>query len=208
MKKLLLTVAALATAVATGVVAQSSGTASSTTMSTLNSTVDGRTYIDGRTLIDQRGGGDSTIRNAPQVSAPSMSSGHPCAYTPASASLSIIGGGIGAGGQKIDDACLLGQLGERNASVQMIAARNPDACKALRAAGRISARSTCTSEETRAAKNAAQPAATSSRSTKAATVASLPYSRCELTARGIEVRVARGGTRETAVAACRSTLGY
>jgi hypothetical protein len=81
--------------------------------------------------------GTQTIRSAPQVVAPSMSSGHPCAYAPVSVALSVIGFGGAIGGQVVDDACLLAQMGERPASVSMIAARNPRACRALEAVGRI-----------------------------------------------------------------------
>jgi hypothetical protein len=81
--------------------------------------------------------GTQTIRTAPQVVAPSMSSGHPCAYAPLSVALSVIGFGGAIGGQVVDDACLLAQMGERPASVSMIAARNPRACRALEAVGRI-----------------------------------------------------------------------
>jgi len=81
--------------------------------------------------------GTQTIRTAPQVVAPSMSSGHPCAYAPISVALSVIGFGGAIGGQVVDDACLLAQMGERPSSVSMIAARNPRACRALEANGRV-----------------------------------------------------------------------
>jgi hypothetical protein len=83
--------------------------------------------------------GTQTIRSAPQVVAPSMSSGHPCAWAPLSVAVSVVGFGGAIGGQRIDDACLLAQMGERPASVSMIAARNPAACRALEAVGRIRA---------------------------------------------------------------------
>lgn len=82
--------------------------------------------------------GTTTIRSAPQVVAPSMSSGHPCAFAPVSVGVSVIGFGGAFGGQRIDDACLLAQMGVKNASISMIAARNPQACRALAANGVIS----------------------------------------------------------------------
>jgi hypothetical protein len=93
----------------------------------------------GSTTSHIKQSGTTTIRSAPQVVAPSMSSGHPCAWAPVSLGISVVGFGGALGGQKIDDACLLGQLGERAASVSMIAARNPSACRALAAVGRIPA---------------------------------------------------------------------
>lgn len=83
--------------------------------------------------------GTQTLRTAPQVVAPSMSSGHPCAWAPVSVALSVVGFGGAVGGQRIDDACLLAQMGVRDASISMIAARNPAACRALEAVGRIRA---------------------------------------------------------------------
>lgn len=81
--------------------------------------------------------GTTTIRSAPQVVAPSMSSGHPCAWAPLSVGLSVVGFGGALGGQRIDDACLLGQMQYREAAVIMIAQRNRAACRALEAAGNI-----------------------------------------------------------------------
>lgn len=194
-----------------GAFAQSSGTASASSgvSSTLNSTTDARSYTDARTLIDQRNSNtDSTLRTAPQVSAPGMSNGHPCAYSPASVGISIIGGGIGAGGQKIDDACMLAQMNERGAAISMIASRNPSACKSLRGQGRIPANQPCDDQERRQAKRASQEATTSSRSAPRTTVETIAYSKCEVSSRGIEVRVARGSTQAKAVAACKEHLGY
>jgi hypothetical protein len=84
-----------------------------------------------------RNSGTTTIRSAPQVVAPSMSSGHPCAYAPVSIGVSVVGFGGAFGGQRIDDACLLAQMQVRNAAISMIAARNPQACRALEATGTI-----------------------------------------------------------------------
>lgn len=81
--------------------------------------------------------GTQTLKTAPQVSPPSMSSGHPCAWAPLSVGISVVGFGGALGGQRIDDACLLGQMQYREAAVSMIAGRNPAACRALEAAGNI-----------------------------------------------------------------------
>lgn len=92
--------------------------------------------------IHQTNSGTTTIRSAPQVAAPSMSSGHPCAWAPLSVGISVVGFGGALGGQRIDDACLLGQMQYRDAAIIMIAMRNPSACRALEAAGNI-ARGQC-----------------------------------------------------------------
>lgn len=108
--------------------------------------------------IDQRGPVKSTVRTdgvlrteqggtvtnkfAPAVAAPAMGSGHPCGLGN-SLGISIIGGGVTGGATRVDDACLLAQMGYTPAAMQMIAARNPSACQALVATGQISDRSYC-----------------------------------------------------------------
>ncbi len=89
--------------------------------------------------VHQTISGTQTIKSAPQVAPPSMSSGHPCAWAPLSVGISVVGFGGALGGQRIDDACLLGQMQYRDAAVVMIAQRNPAACRALEAAGNIRA---------------------------------------------------------------------
>lgn len=85
-----------------------------------------------------------TVRNefAPAVSAPAMGSGHPCGMGN-SLGISIIGGGATGGITRVDDACLLAQMGKTTAAMAMIAARSPAACAALVASGDISPDSNC-----------------------------------------------------------------
>jgi hypothetical protein len=54
-----------------------------------------------------------------------------------SVGISVVGFGGAFGGQRIDDACLLAQMGVPQAAVLMIAERNPSACRALMAVGRV-----------------------------------------------------------------------
>jgi hypothetical protein len=95
------------------------------------------TNVPASTRQEIRNSGTTTIRSAPQVVPPGFSSGHPCAYAPLSVGISVIGFGGALGGQRIDDACLLAQMGVAPAAVLMIAARNPAACQALLAVGRV-----------------------------------------------------------------------
>jgi len=90
---------------------------------------------------------DGTVTNkfAPAVAAPAMGSGHPCGLGN-SLGVSIIGGGVTGGATRVDDACLLAQMGYGPAAMQMIAARNSSACKALVASGNLSAKSYCGDE--------------------------------------------------------------
>jgi hypothetical protein len=83
-------------------------------------------------------GGSNVEGNAPSAIAPSLGGNHPCAWVPAVFGFSIVGLGISGGGQEIDDACMLGQMGYHQAAIYMIAARNGAACEALRLAGHVS----------------------------------------------------------------------
>ena len=114
-------------------------------------------YIDARTpgtirsegVLRTEQSGTVTNKFAPAVAAPAMGSGHPCGLGN-SLGISIIGGGVTGGATRVDDACLLAQMGYTPAAMQMIAARNPSACKALVSSGAISARSYCGDDEGRA----------------------------------------------------------
>jgi hypothetical protein len=86
--------------------------------------------------------GEQTLRTVGTQTAPSMGSGHPC-LLPTSVGIGIIGAGASFGTGQVDDACLLAQMGLTEAAAVMIAARNPAACRALMAAGQISAASSC-----------------------------------------------------------------
>lgn len=143
------------------------------------------------------GNNSSVVMNdrlqAPSVSAPSMSSGHPCAFGGMSLGLSIVGGGASGGGNanRIDDACMLGQLGYTTAAMAMIAARNPDARKALEQAGHIA------------------PAPKASTSTRSSAPRSVAYTSCKFDDGAIRVGVRRGASDEVkarAVSECRAAL--
>jgi hypothetical protein len=82
------------------------------------------------------------IANAPSLGGLALGGGHPCAYSPATGQISIIGGGLGLGGMKVDSACLLMVMGysdprAQRAAEYMIAARDDDACVAMEMAGMV-----------------------------------------------------------------------
>lgn len=104
-------------------------------------------------------GGEYTVRSAPSVQPPSVGGGHPCAVGQASLGLSIIGGGgSGTAGQRVDEACLLAQMGQGAAAIIMIAERDEASCKALRQVGTVGPATICTKAEERAAKKRQQAA--------------------------------------------------
>ncbi|MBY5973639.1 hypothetical protein [Pseudooceanicola marinus] len=111
-------------------------------------------YLDQRTpgeiTTNHRYGGSYTVRNAPAVQPPSMGSGHPCSLS-SSVGISLIGGGAAGGNSRVDEACLLAQMGQGQAALIMIARRDSEACQALRQVGTLPPNSVCTANERRQA---------------------------------------------------------
>jgi len=95
-----------------------------------------------RTTVRQDG--TATLKTAPALGSLALGGGHPCAMTPLSAQISVIGGGLGAGGMEVDEACMLMIMGAStgdakmyNAGIYMIAARDEEACQAMYVAGLV-----------------------------------------------------------------------
>ncbi len=158
--------------------------------------------VRSRTVVENTG--DYTVRTAPQVNAPSMSSGHPCAYAPVSASLSIIGGGVGAGGQRIDHGCMFMQAGLTQAGVIYYASQSVEACRAARQAGLIASSSQCGHETRRTVTAAPNPARATSSVAASASIPAGSVS-CERNSAGALTKVShrRGVDSAAAVAYCR-----
>lgn len=135
-------------------------------------------------------------KQAPAVFAPGgFSSGHPCAYGGSSFGLSVIGGGgsVGGNGNKIDEACMLAQMGYNDAAMALVAARSPEAAKALDATGHIQLQ--------------AAPVASTRSTTRP--VAAPSFTSCKMDDGAIRVGVKRGASdavKARAVSDCRAFL--
>jgi hypothetical protein len=110
--------------------------------STVRSDNTTRVIESGSKTVNNKQSGTVRQEFAPAVSAPAFGSGHPCGLG-GSVGVSIIGGGLTGGATRVDDACLLAQMGKTTAAMAMIAARNSSACAALVASGDISPNSKC-----------------------------------------------------------------
>ncbi|NKB39634.1 MAG: hypothetical protein GKR86_01000 [Ilumatobacter sp.] len=155
--------------------------------------------------------GTTTVKSAPDVSAPGMFNTAPCMVS-WSGGASIIGGGLSLGGGKMDEECNLRQEAAALVSVAgskagvLHLARDPEMCATLRSAGNIPADSICSEKERKAAASGSDVSRVSTRSTASARV---PYTKCAVRSDGaIGVRKARGFTFEVAKAACLASLGY
>lgn len=132
--------------------------------------------------------------SAPGVASLALGGSHPCAYSPAGISLSVVGGGGAIGGQRIDNSCLLlieGLAGDARAMAAanyMIAARDPAACTAMQASGMVAS---CVKAGTKPVQRQA----------------SSGVARCEFNAKGqlIKVRVTADQNRADAINACRAS---
>lgn len=147
--------------------------------------------------------GDYTVRNVPQVTAPSMGSGHPCGLG-GSVGFSIVGGGATGGATRVDKACMLAQMGLTDAAVYMYAASDPEVCAALVATGRASSTSYCGGAV--AAPAAAQP--TKAKATASTKGFKLTTRNCKLTGDNrIKVRYPSGVDKVAFNSACASAHG-
>lgn len=139
------------------------------------------------------------IENAPSLGGLALGGGHPCAYSPTTAQVSIIGGGAGFGAMKVDSACMLMVMGAAGdakayaAAQYMIAARDADACTAMQASGMISA----------CVRPGAQPAATVSTKSGGGT-----GSKCQLSDGKILFRASAQSQRNAELEACKASLGF
>jgi hypothetical protein len=142
------------------------------------------------------------IENAPSLGGLALGGGHPCAYSPSTAQISVIGGGAGFGAMKVDSACMLMVMGAAGdsrayqASTYMIAARDPDACVAMRAAGMVA---DCV-EKGSILRPAPRPASSFSASTKS----DVKASNCRYDKTTNTVTVKKGVDRQ----ACLTALGF
>jgi hypothetical protein len=147
MKFLLTVCASVALLIAGPVLAQSS---ESTAISGANSEVEVSTGAIAGSQINnygQKAGKDNTVyaevSSAPSLGGLSLGGGHPCAFSPATAQISVIGGGAGIGGMKVDSACMLmvmGATGDKaayKAAQLVIAGRDKGACRAMEQVGLV-----------------------------------------------------------------------
>jgi hypothetical protein len=147
---------------------------------------------------------NTEVATTAQVTAPGFSSGHPCGYAPLSVGAGIVGYGLSAGGQQIDDACLLAQMGYTQEAMMMIAARSAVGCEALRTTGKIAASSDCSGRDGFRKDRGTTTVATKSPVARP----DLVFTKCELDANGaVRLGVKRGADKALAISQCKATLG-
>jgi hypothetical protein len=146
------------------------------------------------------------VATAPSLGGLALGGGHPCAYSPATFQVSVIGSGAGAGGMKVDSACMLMVMGAAGdakaykAAQLMLAARDPAACSAMEAAGLVD----CTTKEERRAaakKDWSKPVAASSKSAGTNTGWG---AKCEKVGNTIKFRPTTQEARNAELSACKA----
>lgn len=141
------------------------------------------------------------VATAPSLGGLALGGGHPCAYSPATAQISIIGGGAGIGGSKVDSACMLMVMGAAGdpkaykAAQLMLAARDPAACKAMEAAGMVDC---VTADERRLARSSLAASSKSGDGTGA---------KCQLTGKKLAFRPTSAAARNAELVACKAKFG-
>ncbi len=98
-------------------------------------------YLDqsspGTLTTRQEGKNTTRLEAAPSLGSLALGGGHPCAFSPVTAQISIIGGGAGAGGMRVDGNCMLmlmsaqGIPGSRQALIYGLAAKDRSTCVAM-----------------------------------------------------------------------------
>lgn len=229
-KVTLVATALLATAFCGSVATAQSATSGSSSSSSSSATVDSSAvasasggYSNAQIYLDQSTpgtissnhnySGSYEVRSAPAVQPPSMGSGHPCAIS-GSIGISLIGGGASGGLSRVDEACLLAQMGQGNAALIMIARRDSEACFALRQVGSIPSNSQCSASDRRAAAQvsraqSAQPIRASSSSSSKTVVSIARYVTCSRDSDGgIRARKLRGApfSNDQVASYCRAQM--
>jgi hypothetical protein len=147
------------------------------------------------------------VAAAPSLGGLALGGGHPCAYSPATAQVSLIGGGAGIGGMKVDSACMLMVMGAAGdpkaykAAQLMLASRDPGACEAMEAAGMVN----CVDKAERKAaakKDYSKDATASSKGTSPGWGA-----KCELTGKTLAFQPTSKAARNAELSACKARYG-
>lgn len=188
-------------------------TSESTSISGAETEVEVRTKAISGSAINnygQKAGKDNKVYNevatAPGLGGLALGGGHPCAYSPATAQISIIGGGAGIGGSKVDSACMLMVMGAAGdpkaykAAQLMLAARDPAACAAMDQAGLVEC---VTAQERRAGRrNWSTNDEVADTGTNTGTGA-----KCTLAGKVLTFRPTSAAARVAELAACRARYG-
>ncbi len=216
--KIVLTIcASLALLYAGPILAQSS---SSVAGSAANSEVDVTTGAIAGSQINnygQKAGKDNTVyaevSSAPSLGGLALGGGHPCAYSPATAQVSLIGGGAGIGGMKVDSACMLmvmGATGDKaayKAAQLVIAGRDKAACRAMEKVGLV----TGCDEPRRGGggggiRDWSKPAATAETASSKGTSPGWG-AKCQLTGKKLAFQATSAAARSAELEACKARYG-
>jgi hypothetical protein len=153
------------------------------------------------------------VSTAPSLGGLALGGGHPCAYSPATAQISVIGGGAGIGGSKVDSACMLmvmGAAGDKQAyraAQLMLAARDPGACLAMEQVGLVQG---CDPRKRGGSGTAVATASTAetkkdwSKSSKSVAVVTGYGAKCEMVGKKIKFRPTSAAARDAELANCKS----
>jgi hypothetical protein len=150
------------------------------------------------------------VSSAPSLGGLALGGGHPCAYSPATAQISIIGGGAGVGGMKVDSACMLMVMGAAGdakaykASQYILATRDPVACRAMERAGMLD----CVTREERRAGAAAPKKDFSAKATAASSKSVAGWgAKCDLQGKKLIFQPTSKAARNAELSACKVRYG-
>lgn len=148
------------------------------------------------------------VATAPGLGGLALGGGHPCAYSKATAQVSIIGGGAGFGGMQVDSACMLMVMGaarqdERyyTAANLVIAGRDKAACRAMEEVGLVTG---CAEPRRIGGKDFSAKAATTA---SAKTVNDGTGLKCQLNGKRLAFQPSSAEARDAELGACKAKFG-
>jgi hypothetical protein len=214
-----ITILALAMWLLIGVYAVFAQSSESTAISGANSEVQVSTGAVAGSQINnygQKAGKENTVyaevSSAPSLGGLALGGGHPCAYSPATLQVSVIGSGAGVGGMKVDSACMLmvmGAAGDKQAykaAQLMLAARDPGACLAMEQMGMVQGcdRRKRSGGGAAVASAKAEPKKDWSKSSKSVAVVTGYGAKCEKIGNTIKFRPTSAAARDSELANCKA----
>lgn len=152
------------------------------------------------------------VATAPSLGGLALGGGHPCAYSPATAQVSIIGGGAGIGGMKVDSACMLmvmGATGDKaayKAAQLVIAGRDKAACRAMESVGLVTGCAEPRGGVLGGGRDWSKPAATTETASSKGTSTGWG-AKCELAGKRLTFQPTTKAARNAELSACKTRYG-
>ena len=190
------------------------GATSASQSASLSASQGGSVTFNSPSQVNTRASGSTTVKTAPALGGLALGGGHPCALAPVTGQISIIGGGIGAGGMVVDDECMAmikaatsGDNRYLTAANIMAASHSPETCRAYYQAGLVSE---CLDKQGRSILRDRKTVSSNSGGTSAAIEVKTLFTKCSYDKAANKVTFSSKSSRDrdVAKAQCMASLGF